>query len=267
MNIDASPRDEGANQFAPAQTLSVLTYNMHKGFSGDGRRSFVLPRMREALAGCGADLVFLQEAQGEHRGHAARLSQWPQASQFEFIADTLWGHYAYGRNALYDHGYHGNAILSKYPLLEWENIDVSPYRFAASRSLLHGRIEVPPASTRVHLVCIHFGFIAIERRPQIQRLCAHIEARIPHHEALIVAGDFNDWWGRAAREFNAALGLREVFRELHGRHARSFPSWAPLFPMDRIYCRGVEPRAATRLNGPPWSTLSDHAPLQAWFTL
>ena len=247
--------------------LSVLTYNMHKGFSGDGRRAFVLPRMREALAASDADVVFLQEALGEHRHHAERVSEWPPGSQFEFIADTLWEHCAYGKNALYDHGHHGNAILSKYPLLEWQNIDVSPYPFAASRSLLHGRIEVPQSAARVHLVCIHFGFIAVERRPQIQRLCEHIEARIPHHEALIVAGDFNDWWGRAEREFNNALGLREVFRELHGRRARSFPSWAPLFPMDRIYCRGMEPRAATRLSGPPWPTLSDHAPLQAWFTL
>lgn len=247
--------------------LSVLTYNMHKGFSGDGRRNFVLPRMRDALATSGADVVFLQEAQGEHRRHAVRVEQWPQASQFEFIADSLWHHHAYGKNALTNHGHHGNAILSRYPLLTWENIDVSPYPFAASRSLLHGRIDVPPNGVRVHLVCIHFGFIALERRPQIHKLCAHIEARIPRHEALIVAGDFNDWWGRAEREFNAALGLREVFRELHGRHARSFPSWAPLFPMDRIYFRGMQARSATRLCDAPWPALSDHAPLQAWFTL
>ena len=30
--------------------FSILTYNMHKGFSGDGRRAFVLERMREAIA-------------------------------------------------------------------------------------------------------------------------------------------------------------------------------------------------------------------------
>ena len=247
--------------------LSVLTYNMHKGFSGDGRRTFVLPRMREALASSAADVVFLQEAQGEHQRHAERVIEWPGASQFEFIADNVWNHAVYGQNARYDHGHHGNAILSKYPLFDSQNIDVSPYPFAASRSLLHACIEMPRSTTRVHLVCIHVGFIGIDRRPQIHRLCEHIEARIPHHEALIVAGDFNDWWGRAEREFNSALGLREVFHELHGRRARSFPSWAPLFPMDRIYCRGMEPRVATRLGGAPWRTLSDHAPLLAWFTL
>jgi endonuclease/exonuclease/phosphatase family metal-dependent hydrolase len=249
-----------------ADRFSIITYNMHKGFSGDGRRLFVLDRMREALASAGADIVFLQEAQGEHRRHARRLREWPEQSQFEFIADTLWPHYAYGRNALYDHGHHGNAILSRFPLLEWENIDVSPYWFAASRSLLHGRIALPPHGLRLHLVCIHFGFLALERRPQIHRLCRHVEERIPRAEPLILAGDFNDWAGSAATELNEILGLTEVYRSLHGHYARTFPAWAPVLPMDRIYCRGLAPVAATRLAASPWPVLSDHVPLQAWFS-
>lgn len=247
--------------------FSIVTYNMHKGFSGDGRRLFVLRHMRAALAAVGADIVFLQEAQGEHRRHAARVEQWPENSQFEYIADTLWPHYAYGKNAIYDHGHHGNAILSRYPLLAWENIDVSPYPFAASRSLLHGRIQFPETGVNLHLVCIHFGFIGLERRPQIRRLCRHVEEHIPHAEPLILAGDFNDWSARAEREINAELGLFEVFRRLHGRYAKSYPAWAPALPMDRIYCRGVTPVAAECLASEPWQVLSDHTPLQAWFRL
>ncbi len=247
--------------------FSVITYNLHKGFSAGGRRRFVLPRMREALAASGADIVFLQEAQGAHSRHATRVRDWPDATQFEFIADTLWTHHAYGRNAIYDEGHHGNAILSKYPLLAWENIDVSPYPFPASRSLLHGRIEIPPGGPTVHLVCIHFGFLPFERRPQIRRLCRHIEEHIPHGQRLIVAGDLNDWSGRAEREFNLALGLVEVHRALHGRYARTYPARAPLLPLDRIYCRGVTPVACAPLTASPWQSLSDHAPLQAWFRL
>ena len=247
--------------------FSVITYNLHKGFSGDGRRLFVLASMRAALARAGADIVFLQEAQGEHRRHARQQRGWPTSSQFEFIAGKLWSHYAYGRNAHYDEGHHGNAILSKYPLLAWQNIDVSPYPFAASRSLLHGLIEMPHSGVRIHLVCVHFGFVGLERRAQIRRLCAHIEQHIPHAEPLIVAGDFNDWSGRAERGFNAALGLIEVHRHLHGAYAKTYPARAPLLPMDRIYCRGVTPLAATRLAGAPWPALSDHVPVQAWFRL
>ena len=168
---------------------------------------------------------------------------------------------------MYDQGHHGNAILSRWPLETWENVLVSPWPFAASRSFLHARIGLPHGAGVLHLVCIHFGFIAFERRPQVRRLCQHIEACVPHHEPLIVAGDFNDWFGRAERDFNGELGLTEAYRGLHGHYARTFPSWAPLFPMDRIYCRGLEIIGAERLGGAPWVALSDHAPLRARFAL
>lgn len=251
--------------------FSILTYNMHKGFSGDGRRSFVLPRMRDALALADADVVFLQEAQGEHQRHAERVADWPDAAQFEFLADTLWPHYAYGRNALYDHGHHGNAILSRYPLVAWENIDVSPYPFAASRSLLHGVIE-PPGGARLHLVCIHFGFIAAERRPQIRRLCEHIEARIPHDEALVVAGDFNDW-GKQLVPIMAECGLHS---ECQSAAHFTYPARLPLAQLDHVYSRGLHrvrqfvPQldSVVRSTGiRSWSRLSDHLPLVAEFEL
>ena len=246
--------------------LNVLTYNIHKGFSMGGRQ-FVLHRMRDALLHTHADVVFLQEAQGHHARHARSQAAWPSHSQFEFLADSVWHHHAYGRNAIYVEGHHGIAFLSRFPFVEWEIIEVSPYPFAASRSLLHGVIEIPASKTRLHLVCVHFGFFGIERRPQIRRLCERIEAEVPHHEPLIVAGDFNDWSGRAERGFNHELELAEVFRTLHGRHARTWPALAPVLPMDRIYSRGVRPLAAERLGRKPWRALSDHTPLQARFRL
>jgi endonuclease/exonuclease/phosphatase family metal-dependent hydrolase len=144
---------------------------------------------------------------------------------------------------------------------------VSPYPFAASRSLLHGIIELPGSGSRLHLVCVHFGFFGAERRRQIRRLCERIEANVPHDEPLVVAGDFNDWSGRPEQHFNHELDLREAFCTLHGRPARTWPALRPVLPMDRIYFRGAEPLAATRLNRAPWRTLSDHTPLLARFRL
>ena len=125
--------------------LKILTYNLHKGFSTMNHR-FVLHRMRKALTAADVDVVFLQEALGEHRRHAERFHDWPDDSQVEFLAESVWSHHAYGKNAIYNHGHHGNAILSKYPFASWENINVSPYPFAASRSLLHGVIDMPGIS-------------------------------------------------------------------------------------------------------------------------
>lgn len=243
----------------------VLTYNIHKGFNA-GNRRFVLHQIREALIAADADLLFLQEMQGEHQHHEKKILDWPVLSQFEFLAEDTWPFYAYGKNAIYNAGHHGNAILSKFPFEHWENINVSPFPWA-SRSLLHGVIRLPQSSQDVHIVCIHFGLIGKERRLQISKLCDRITSHVPQDAPLIIAGDFNDWLGQAEHLFHDHLGLQEVFRETHGRYARTFPAWMPLLPMDRIYYRGLTPVSCERLTHTPWHMLSDHAPLTASFTL
>ena len=104
--------------------LRVLTVNTHKGFTAFNRR-FILPELREAVRSTSADLVFLQEVVGEHERHSSRYDDWPQTSQYEFLADSMWSDFAYGRNAVYPDGHHGNALLSKYPIREYRNLDVS----------------------------------------------------------------------------------------------------------------------------------------------
>jgi len=244
--------------------VRILTYNIHKGFS-TGNLRFVLRQIREALVATEADLVLLQELQGQHRRHEQNIDSWPGASQLEFLADSVWPHTAYGKNAIYDDGHHGNAILSKYPFSNWENINVSPYRFA-SRSMLHGEIRAPGIDGTVHILCIHFGLLGAERHRQIAALCERIDLRVPGDAPLIVAGDFNDWTGRAERHFHSDLGLKEIFRTIHGRHARTFPAWWPFLPMDRIYYRGLQAVDCQRLGHMPWRNMSDHAPLLATFS-
>ena len=247
------------------QGLRVLTYNIHKGFNASNRR-FVLHQIRAALIAADADLLFLQEMQGEHQGHEKSVADWPEQSQFEFIADGIWPFFAYGKNALYNAGHHGNAILSKYPFQRWENINVSPFPWA-SRSLLHGVIRLPHSDRDVHIVCIHFGLLGNERRRQIVTLCERIDSHVPHDAPLIVAGDFNDWLGQAGRLFLNHLDLHDVFRQTHGHYAYTFPAWMPFLQMDRIYYRGLTPVSCDRLTHAPWPGLSDHAPLIASFTL
>src|SRR5665647_3409505 len=87
------------------------------------------PRHHDHLHLLDVDIVFLQEVQGEHAHHAAHVLNWPVAPQYEFLADEVWQDYAYGRNAIYDQGHHGNAILSRFPIISAENQDVSAHRF------------------------------------------------------------------------------------------------------------------------------------------
>ncbi len=233
---------------------------MHKGFSFLNR-SFILPELRSAVRAVQADLVFLQEVQGDHAGHAARQANWPLVPQYEFLADTMWPDFAYGRNAVYPHGHHGNAVLSKYPIVQHQNRDVSiegPER----RGMLHCTLAVPGFGD-VHAVCVHLGLLENHRRQQLDMLCALVNAEVPDGVPVIVAGDFNDWRSRATAHLTRGAGLHEVFQMVYGESARTFPARFPLLRLDRIYVRGADAHAPMVLPRKPWSHLSDHAPLAA----
>ncbi len=246
-------------------SFKVLTYNIHKGFNASNRR-FVLHQIKSLLQSMDADVVFLQEIQGEHIHKCNQHHDWPEESQFEFLADQVWPHHAYGKNAIYRAGHHGNAILSKYPFVAWENIDVS-YMKSASRSLLHGVVKLHDSMPPLHVVCVHLGLLEAERQRQLSKLVLRIQEHVPDDEPLIIAGDFNDWKGRSDRYLCEGLGLQEVFKSASGKHARTFPAWMPLLSVDRIYSRGLQIEARQRLHEKPWRGLSDHLPLLAEFAL
>ncbi|MBC7940254.1 MAG: endonuclease/exonuclease/phosphatase family protein [Chitinophagaceae bacterium] len=245
--------------------LRLLTVNIHKGFSHFKRR-FVLPELRAAVRSVDADLVFLQEVQGESRTRAAVADGEPAAqSHYEFLADTLWPQFAYGRNAVYPSGDHGNAVLSKYPIVAHHNHDVSIGAHEA-RGLLHCTLRVPGVDSLIHAVCVHLGLTEVQRRHQMELLCRLVN-QAPAKAPMLVAGDFNDWRGLGHRILNGCAGLREVFVHAHGRAAKTFPARFPLLRLDRIYVRNTRAHRPLPLPGLPWSRLSDHAPLAAEITL
>lgn len=245
--------------------IRVLSYNIHKGFSTHNRK-FVLSGIREAIRTANADLVFLQEVLGQHEGHAKTTLNWPTTSQFEYLADEIWHHSAYGKNAIYEEGHHGNALLSKYPITEWSNYRVSTSRFE-HRGLLHATIAMPGLGSPLHCICVHLGLTRRGRRGQLEMMCDRVHAHIPSEVPLIIAGDFNDWSLTASKVMASKIGAHEVFKKLRGKHAVTFPAQFPMLRLDRIYCRGLEMVSAKVLRGSPWKKLSDHAALYAEFRI
>jgi endonuclease/exonuclease/phosphatase family metal-dependent hydrolase len=241
-------------------TLRVATLNVHKGLSQFNRR-MVIHELREGLRTLDPDLVFLQEVQGHHRHHERRFATWPLAPQHEYLAGDEWRH-AYGRNAVYDHGHHGNAILSRFPIVSVENEDVSDHRFER-RGLLHCVVEVPGWRRNLHCVCVHLSLHERGRRRQLDAIAARLEEISARGMPIVVAGDFNDWRHRATSILEGRLGMSEVSVASGGRAARTFPSVLPLLRLDRIYVKGFKVLATRVHRGAPWSLLSDHLAISA----
>ncbi len=246
-------------------SFSIVSYNIHKGFSASNRR-FILPDIRQALTDLDPDLLLLQEIQGEHSHKSKKHEHWPDVDQAEYLAEQQWRFHVYGKNAVYRRGHHGNAILSRFPIQTWENINVALMK-SHSRSLLHAEIASLPGSEPLHLICVHLGLFSSERDQQYRQLLQRLHSHVPDSAPLIIAGDFNDWPGSADRFIHAELGVREAFEEQDGRFARSFPALKPVLTMDRIYYRGLDLVQCKTLTGRPWRRLSDHVPLLAEFLI
>lgn len=238
--------------------IRILSFNINAGFDLS-RRRFLLPALRDAVRKVDADVVLLQEVLGAHAGHARRHTEWPAQAQYAYLADAVWPHHAYGRNAELVEGHQGNAVLSRFPIASHGNHDVSIAGHEA-RGLLHAVVEVPDALQPLHVVNVHLGLRESHRQWQVRQLLAFIDTKLPADRPLVVAGDFNDWRTRAHALLRAA-GLREAFEHATGRLARTFPAPRPVLPLDRMYLRDIEANDVAVLRGSPWSRLSDHAGL------
>jgi endonuclease/exonuclease/phosphatase family metal-dependent hydrolase len=222
---------------------------------------FVLHGVRQALKSLDPDLVFLQEVQGAHQHLAKKIATWPRDAQHEYLAgDMLFS--AYGSNAHYQLGHHGNALLSRYPILHRSNHDLTLHRFE-QRGLLYCQLDLPSWNQPLHAFCVHLNLRASDRRKQLQLMVKAIAEQVPLDAPLVLAGDFNDWRGEVSAILQGELGVNEAFQAMHGAHARSFPARLPFFSLDRIYTRGFTIQSADVLVGAPWRSLSDHAPLYA----
>ena len=240
--------------------LTVVTYNIHKGLSQFNKR-LVLHDIKEGLRALNADVAFLQEVQGKDDKNARRHVTWPEISQHEFLTHEG-SHCVYGMNAVYQHGHHGNAVVSRHPIPVWENIDISHHPIE-SRGLLHCEVQIEGWKEPLHCINVHLGLWARSRRFQLEWMVERIRAAVPKKGPLVVAGDFNDWQKKASTYLAAELGLYEVFERHEGRLARSYPAQMPFFTLDRIYVRDLNVEGVQRHTGAPWSRLSDHVALAA----
>src|SRR3954470_17858187 len=115
--------------------LRVLSYNIHKCIGGVDRR-YEPERTAEVIRKLEADVLLLQEVDaGAPRSNHDR--------QFELLGHLVGMRYRtwFPNVDVRGGGHYGNAILSRYPLVESTNLDLS-LRFKKKRSVLHGVVRV-----------------------------------------------------------------------------------------------------------------------------
>jgi endonuclease/exonuclease/phosphatase family metal-dependent hydrolase len=234
--------------------LSVLSYNIHKGFSHRNKK-FTLQRIKAALQNINADIVFLQEVVGQNSILSMLYDDWPSIPQYKYLAENSWEFYYYGQNANYTNGHHGNAILSKYRFIKTNNINISTNRFE-QRGLIDSIIDFK--GRQIHCFCVHLNLLAQGRKKQLETIGKAIQTATLSKDPFILAGDFNDWSKKASDALSIYTKSQEVFKALHGAYAKTYPAALPVLSLDRIYVRGITPLSSKLLDKDPWNKLSDH---------
>lgn len=235
--------------------LNILTYNIHKGFDWRNKNYF-LKEIKDLIKSSKANLVLLQEVVGLNSQYTKKgLID----SQLEFLADEIWPHYSYAKNAVYKHGHHGNMILSQLPIQTWVNINLSTNPFE-KRGLLFCKIGLD-SKNYFYAGCTHLNLLPQGRSLQFNLIKKYIQTlNLSENRPLVLAGDFNDWNKHASQILKKDLLLTENFHSEHKAYAKTYPAIYPVLSLDRIYTKNLKiiksyvfPKHGTHF--------SDHLPL------
>lgn len=225
----------------PLWPVMVATWNIHGAVGHDGR--FDPPRVAEVIREMSADIIALQEV--PLGGH-----DWPNVLHGLERALGLVG--VAGPTFDVSGRHFGNAILSRYPILDTRRIDIS-FGSHEPRGALDADIFCH--GYRLRVVATHLGLRASERNAQVQRLLQNFDtAEMP----VILMGDLNEWfiWGKPLRQ------LISHFQSVPA--PATFPAVFPVFALDRIWIRPRHRLVRVRVHRSPLARkASDHLPLLA----
>lgn len=234
--------------------LRMLSYNIHKCIGGVDRR-YDPQRVADVINHQHADVLLLQEVD-----HDAPRSN--RDRQVDVLGELVGMRYRswFPNVDVRGGGCYGNAILSRYPIVEARNIDLS-IRFKKKRSALHGVIRVrhDDIDRTVHVYNMHLGLARFERRIQLRRFLDSHPFQTLHHETpVVVGGDLNDVYGGLGELLRPA-GFRGV-----ERRPLTFPAWGPVRALDAIFVRGrLDFVRLARCESELARRASDHRPLIA----
>jgi len=244
-------RHRAARAEADARALVVATYNIHSCVGVD--RRYHPDRVAAVLRELGADIIGLQEVDARRRraGHDQR-AYFAQATGLAVVP---------GADSRDHRGRFGNALLTRFPVRAVRHIDLSVTGYEPRSAI---DVELAVDGRRLRVVVTHLGLRAGERRQQIHRLLEALAAAPSTAEAMLVMGDLNEWRSRRG-------SIPALDRRLGRAPARrTFPSWLPVLPLDRIYAAGAANLRGVAVHRSALARIaSDHLPLRgsvAWLT-
>ena len=227
----------------PDGMFGAVSYNIHQCVGLDGRRD--VERIARVLSSLDAQLIGLQEV-------GTDLEDGRKSGQMEYLARATGLQAIAGPTIEQQTGPFGNVLLTSWRVLDSRLLDLSvPGR--EPRGAIDADLMVEGRPVRV--IVTHFGLRAAERRYQVRRLLEELsKGQNPY---IIVLGDINEWILRSRP-------LRWLYMRFGTPPApRTYPSWLPLFALDRIWVLPREVLLEVHAHATPLTRIaSDHLPVK-----
>jgi endonuclease/exonuclease/phosphatase family metal-dependent hydrolase len=224
--------------------LRLLSFNIHKGADWRGRDR--VANLKDAILKSQADIVFLQEIHEKHLIDQVEL---------ETLADEIWHDFSYAKNSVNAGGDYGNAILSRFPVIESESLDLTTNRME-KRNIQKVKIDINGFA--IDCFNTHLNLLRHSRKKQLDKIIEFVNSSQVDYG--VIAGDFNDW-RQDSKKFEERVSFVDAYHSIYGEYAKSFPAIFPVLRLDRLMIKGCEVRTSQVFDDHVWRKLSDHLPL------
>ncbi len=222
--------------------FSVASYNIHKYVGIDG--VFDPERVAKVIKELKAEIVGLQEIDSLFSREENGAGLISEKAGMELVLGLT------KRNR---NGHFGNALLTSYPVKDVRRIDLSVFGRQPRGAL---DVDLLIKGETVRVIVAHLGLGLRERRKQIRRLLDIFCSTRDRMEIML--GDFNEWVPLG----NPLCYVHDVFGK--SPPLRTFPSFMPVLPLDRIWVRPMESLVCMSRHITPLSRkASDHLPVKA----
>jgi len=210
--------------------LTVMTYNIHHAEGMDGKLD--VARIGRVIAKQKPDLVALQEVDAG----AKRTNGVMQPGE---LARQLKMHHAYGPAMDFQGGKYGNAVLSRFPIVETRVIAL-PHKPGDQREPRSAVATIVKLSSRREIAFVSTHFDHTSRAPDRLEQAKALNQRLGDvREPAILAGDFNcDPESPPMQELESAWDLASDPEQL------TCPADRPRLRIDHVL---VRPRAAWKV--------------------
>ena len=232
---------------SPEAPLRVMTYNIHQGINAD--LMVDLAAIGDSIASENPDVVALNEV---NRGRPTNgfLDVLP------YLSRRLGLPYVFGSN--YADGQYGNAILSRYPITEWEN-----NHYANNTTEIRGalRVVIQTPDGEVTFFSTHLDHIGGENNARLEQV-TELLALWGGEGRTVILGDLNAVPDTPEIAALYAAGLVDVLLATGQGDAYTF--WDPIpTPGRRIDFIFLSPDMTVVNAWTPQTRASDHLPVVA----